>query len=134
MADAFQSLKSHCNIITMIDNSEEEDLQDEEDLLIQVAATAAIATGLYAVEHAQQFCDKRCYYDSALLGIAWVLELLIGHPEQIWKELSKHAFNALINTLKVSGCQPSKYVTLEEQLVIFLYTCVTGLLLIHICE
>ena len=36
----------------MVDNSEEEDLQDKEDL-IQGAATAAIAAGLCAVEHAQ---------------------------------------------------------------------------------
>ena len=49
----------------MIDNSEEEDLQDKEDL-IQGAATAAIAASLCAVEHAQWFCDKRCYYNSAL--------------------------------------------------------------------
>ena len=54
----------------MIDNGEEEDLQDKENLLIiQAAAAAAIAAGLCAMEHAQQFCDKRHYHDSALSGI-----------------------------------------------------------------
>ena len=53
----------------MIDNIEEEDLQDKEDLIIQAAAAAAIAAGLCAMEHAQQFCNKRHYHDSALPGI-----------------------------------------------------------------
>ena len=97
--------------------SEEEDFWDKEDLLIiQAAAAAAIAAGLCAMEHAQEFCNKRCYHDSAFSGMAWVLELLKGHPEWIWKELivNKHVFNAPINTFKASGCQPLKYVTLEE--------------------
>ena len=78
----------------------------------------------------------RHYHDSALSGGTWVLELLMGHPERIRKELGvhKHVFYALIHSLKAAGCQRSKYVTLEEQLAIFLYTCVTGLSLVHVCE
>jgi hypothetical protein len=117
------------------EEGDEEDL-DEEDLIIQAAATAAIAAGLSAIEYAQAYYDKRPYHDSVFPGIAWVLELLTGHPERIRKELGvhKHVFYALINTLKAAGCRRSKYVTLEEQLAIFLYTCVTGLSLVHVCE
>jgi len=109
---------------------------DEEDLIIQAATTAAIAAGLSAMEHAQAFYNKRHYHDSALSGVAWVLELLMGHPEHIRKELRvhKHVFYALINALKATGCRRSKYVMLEEQLAIFLYTCMTGLSLVHVCE
>jgi hypothetical protein len=110
------------------EDGDEEDL-DEEDFIIQAAATAAIAAGLSAIEHAQTFYDKMPYHDSALSGVAWVLELLAGHPKRIRKELGvrRHVFYALINTLKATGYQRSKYVTLEEQLAIFLYTCVTGI-------
>ena len=88
------------------EEGDEEDL-DEEDLVVQAAATAAIAAGLSAMEHAQAFYDKRRYHDSALSGIAWVLKLLMGHPERIRKELGvhKHVFYALIDTLKATGCR-----------------------------
>ena len=117
------------------EEGEEEDL-DEEELIIQVAATTAMAAGLSAMEYAQVHYNKRRYHDSALSGVAWVLELLAGHPEHIRKELGvhKHVFYSLISTLKAAGCQRSKYVTIEEQLAIFLYTCVTGLSLVHVCE
>ncbi|KIM73841.1 hypothetical protein PILCRDRAFT_30552, partial [Piloderma croceum F 1598] len=50
------------------------------------------------------------YHDSALSGVAWVLELLTGHPECIRKELGvhRHVFYAFINTLKTAGYQQSK--------------------------
>ena len=117
------------------EEDDEEDI-DEEDLVVQAAATAAIAGGLCAMEFSEPFYNKRRYHDSALSGIAWVLELLTGHPECIRKELGvhRHVFYALRNTLKAAGCRRSKYVTLEEQLAIFLYTCVTGLSLVHVCE
>jgi len=117
------------------EDGDEEDL-DEEDLIIQAAATATIAAGLSAIEHAQTFYDKMPYHDSALSGVAWVLELLGGHPKRIRKELGvhRHVFYALINTLKAAGYQRSKYVMLEEQLAIFLYTCMTGISLVHVCE
>ena len=53
------------------EEGEEEDL-DEEDLIIQAAATATIAASLSAMEYAQTYYNKRRYHDSALLGIAWV--------------------------------------------------------------
>ena len=88
------------------EDGDEEEL-DEEDLIIQAAATAAIAAGLSAIEHAQTFYDKTPYHDSALSGVALVLELLTGHPKCIRKELGvhRHVFYALINTLKAAGYQ-----------------------------
>ena len=73
---------------------------------------------------------------SALSGADWVCKLLNGHLECIHNELGvhKHVFHGLIEELKVVGHGPSQNVYLEEQLAIFLYTCVTGLSLHHVCE
>ena len=63
-------------------------------------------------------------------------KLLTGHPEGICNELGvhKHVFHGLIDELKLAGYGPSKYVYLEEQLSIFLYTCTTSLSFCHVCE
>jgi len=115
---------------------DEEEDGEEEDLIIQAAATAAISAALAAIDYSQTYYDKTPYHDSALSGAAWVCELLTGHPKRIRKELGvhKHVFRALIVALQEAGHTRSKFVTLEEQLAIFLYTCVTGLSLIHVCE
>ena len=44
----------------------------------------------------------------------------------------KHVFNALMLELVQIGHTDSKNITLEEQLAIFLYTCVTGLTVRHV--
>jgi hypothetical protein len=79
---------------------------------------------------------KEPYHTSILSGYAWVQELLHGHPEQIRTELGVHkeVFYALIRELQSMGHGNSKYVTLEEQLAIFLHTSVTGLSIHHIGE
>lgn len=73
---------------------------------------------------------------SILSGHGWVMELLTGHPEHIHCELGMHAhvFEQLILELHDLGHTNSKYVSLEEQLVIFLCCCVTGLSIRHIGE
>jgi hypothetical protein len=80
--------------------------------------------------------DKRAYHTSALTGHAWVLELLTGHPSRIQCELGvrHHVFEKLIEKLREMGHSDSRNVTLEEQLAIFLYTCVTGLTIRHVGE
>jgi hypothetical protein len=110
--------------------------EDEEDLVIQAAATAVIAAGLAAIDYAQTYYNKTPYHNSSLTGEGWVHELLEGHPERIRRSLGvrKHVFQALITSLQNAGYTPSKFVSLEEQLAIFLYTCVTGLSLGHVCE
>ena len=79
---------------------------------------------------------KEPYHTSLLSGYAWVQELLNGHPECIRTELGVHkeVFYALIEELQSMGHRDSKYVTLEEQLAIFLYTSVTGLTIHHVGE
>jgi hypothetical protein len=86
--------------------------------------------------YASPLYNKIPYHTSALTGADWVCELLNGHPKRICNELGvhKHVFHALIDELQLAGHGPSKHVYLEEQLAIFLYTCITGLSLCHVCE
>ena len=92
-----------------------------------VAAAMEVAKGLY---------DKEPYHTSLLSGHAWVLELRNGHPDRIRCELgvTHHVFDLLLSDLRGMGYKDSKHVTLEEQLAIFLYTCVTGLSIRHVGE
>ena len=71
-----------------------------------------------------------------LTGQMWVIELLAGHLEHIHTELGvhKHVFYAIIDELHELGHTDSKFVTLEEQLAIFLYCSVTGLTVRHLGE
>jgi hypothetical protein len=89
-----------------------------------------------AMELASSIYDKRAYHTSVLSGHAWVLELLNGHPDRIRCELgvSHHVFDLLLSDLRRMGYKDSRHVTLEEQLAIFLYTCVTGLSIRHVGE
>jgi len=117
------------------DSSDENDLK-EEDFIIEAAATTAISAAFAIIDYSQTYYDKTPYHDSTLTGAAWICELLNGHPKCIHKQLGvhKHIFQALILALQDAGYRRSKFVTLEEQLSIFLYTCVTGLSLVHVCE
>jgi hypothetical protein len=76
------------------------------------------------------------YHTSILTGEGWVMELLAGHPERIRCELGVHChvFLQLIQELRQLGHDRSKYVSLEEQLAIFLYISVTGLTIRHVGE
>jgi len=95
------------------------------------AFTTANTVTTAALIYADPLYNKLPYHTSALSGADWVPELLTGHPEQIRNELGvhKHVFRGLIDELKLAGYGPSKYVYLEEQLSIFLYTCTTGLIM-----
>ena len=65
------------------------------------------------------------------------MELLAGHPECIHCELEVHhfVFEAFILDLWEMGYDNSRHgVSLEEQLVIFLYASVTGLTVRHLGE
>jgi hypothetical protein len=79
---------------------------------------------------------KEPYHTSILSGYAWVQELLNGHPERIRTELGVHkeVFLALVEELRLMGHGDTRYVTLEEQLAIFLYMSVTGLSIRHTGE
>ena len=97
---------------------------------------AITALAAAALVYASPLYDKTPYHTSALSGEAWVLELINGHPERIRCELGVHlhVFRALIAYLQNIGHSNSRNVTLEEQLAIFLYKCVTGLSVRHVGE
>jgi hypothetical protein len=96
---------------------------------IILSATLAILNSVYELE-------PEPYHTSILSGEAWVLELLTGHPERIRCELGVHreVFVELISELRALGHCSSRFVSLEEQVAIFLYTCVTGLTVRHTGE
>ena len=96
---------------------------------IILSATLAILSSIY--DH-----EPEPYHTSILSGEAWVLELLTGHPERIRCELGVHrqVFADLILELRELGHCSSRFVSLEEQLAIFLYSCVTGLTVRHTGE
>ena len=80
--------------------------------------------------------DPIPYHTSLLTGEMWVQELLNGHLDRIRNELGvqKHVFCKLIDELVSHEFSSSRHVMLEEQLAIFLYTCVTGLTCTHVGE
>jgi hypothetical protein len=59
-----------------------------------------------------------------------------GHPDRIKTELGMrcHVFKNLAAVLATCGLKPSKHLSREEQLAIFLYGSVTGLAIRHIGE
>jgi len=70
------------------------------------------------------------YHMSILTGEAWVYELMYGHPDRIQHNFGVDCdvFNALLRVLHCNRFFMScNSVSVEEQLGIFLYTCVTGL-------
>jgi hypothetical protein len=96
---------------------------------IILAATAAVLESI-------QTKQPEPYHTSILTGDAWVMELLTGHPERIRCELGvhRHVFVELVNVLRQMGHSNSRFISLEEQLAIFLYMCVTGLTIRHVGE
>ena len=94
---------------------------------------AAIAI-ILATDEEQLAWLRLPYHTSVLTGEGWVMELLAGHPWHIHKELgvSHEVFIALIDELRHMGHADSKFVSLEEQVAIFLYASVTGLTVWHL--
>lgn len=95
-----------------------------------------ILTATLSILHSVYSKEPERYHTSVLTGEGWVLELLTGHPERIRCELGvhRHVFLELVAELRKLGHTNSKFVSLEEQLAIFLYTCVTGLTIRHTGE
>ena len=108
----------------------------QQQLIIHHASNA-IGFITASLGSAVQSVNRRVpYHTSSLSGEEWVRELLTGHPERIRCELGvhQHVFNALIADLRMRGHEDSTHVSLNEQLSIFLYICVTGLPLRHVGE
>jgi hypothetical protein len=73
---------------------------------------------------------RQVYHTSSLTEVGWVQELMLGHPDRIKTELGMR----LVSDLSDVGLDPLWHISLEEQVAIFLYTSVTGLLIQHVGE
>ena len=102
----------------------------------RIIMTMVVTVLAAATELISSLYDKQEYHTSVLSGHGWVTELLNGHPDRIRCELgvSRHVFDLLLSDLRRMDHKDSRHVTLEEQLAIFLYTCVTGLSIRHVGE
>jgi hypothetical protein len=121
----------------MLTSSDSDDEYEQCQLLmLQCVTLITCAADAAALSYGLPLYDKTPYHTSALTEADWVRELLNSHPEWIRSELGvhKHVFNGLIMALQQAGVHSSRHVFLEEQLAIFLYTCVTGLSLHHVSE
>ena len=80
--------------------------------------------------------EPKPYHTSILTGQGWIVELITGHPNCICCELGMCAnvFLQLVTEICALGHTNSWFVSLEEQLAIFLYTCVTDLTIRHVGE
>jgi hypothetical protein len=112
-----------------------EHIQHFHRLRMAAAMVAQLIVGI-VIAYMTPFLDKEPYHTSILSGHAWVQELVNGHPNRIKNELGmrKNVFRALVQELEACGLRDSKYILLDEQVAIFLYTCVTGLSSRHVAE
>ena len=80
--------------------------------------------------------NKIPYYTSIPSGEGWAQELIAGHPKCMKTELGiqPHVFVLLVKELYCAGMRRSKHLSLEEQLVVFLYMSVTGLSICHVAK
>ena len=109
----------------------------EAQCLAAAAAAFVINTVMFAAQiYAGSFYDKTPYHTSALTSGMWVEELRNGHPDHIKSELGMrlHVFVALVQALAAVGLKAAQYISLEQHVAIFPYTCVTGLSIHHIGE
>jgi len=81
--------------------------------------------GLFLILLQVSAISKQPYHTSSLSSEKWVLELLQGHPGHIHHEFGiyKDIFLKPIAELVDLGYSPLRYITLEKELAIFLYTC-----------
>ena len=100
-------------------------LQQQMAMIFNILATLVFPTIMRTINTLQRG-KRQPYHTSILSGEAWAQELLHGHPRCIHTELGveEPVFRELVIMLCNMG---HNNVTLEEQLAIFLYTCVTGL-------
>jgi len=104
--------------------------------VISLASEVVNIAGIAVNTYTTTYYNKQPYHTSILTGVGWVNKLLNGHPEQTRCELGMHChiFIILLQLLRNGGINDSKHITLEEQLAIFLYACVTGISVCHLAE
>ncbi len=80
---------------------QQQDEQLQQIILLAIETLSHIAYEL-VMDHLAPLYLRTPYHTSALSGIDWVQELLIGHPKRIWNELgiNWNTFIALINAIQ----------------------------------
>ena len=133
LADPDNPTTSSASSTTSDSSTEFDEFIDRRRIVVISMAHTIISA---AMEMISGLFDRQKYHTSVLSGHAWVQELLNGHPGRIRCELgvSHQVFDLLLSNLRGMGYKDSRHVTLEEQLAIFLYTCVTGLSTRHVGE
>ena len=111
-------------------------MADQRTIRIQMAHIFVHTLVAGAIAFAEPLYAKVAYHTSILSGEGWVLELLDGHPERMHTELGVRVpvFRQLVLELQEVSLGPSKHVSLEEKVAIFLYASVTGLSIRHLGE
>jgi hypothetical protein len=92
------------------------------------AVVAGLVSGMVAIQ-ARHNLYKTPMHTSILTGEGWIQELLTGHPARFRRSMgmSKHVFQRLVQELHVfARLCPTKYVSMNEQVAIFMYICVSG--------
>jgi hypothetical protein len=105
-------------------------------VVIIITIVVAQVTHLYHLLFLSR-TERIPYHTSILTGQAWVYELISGHPDRIRHNfgVDLQIFDELLAVLNRHGFVQSRNgVSVSEQLGIFLYTCVTGLLSHHVGE
>ena len=98
--------------------------------LIVAAAYLVNVVGIATTLYSTSFYWKQPYHTLKLTGAEWVQELILGHHDCIWMELGVqvHVFLALVQELHVTcHLKDGRDMSLNEEVAIFLYMCLTGL-------
>lgn len=94
------------------------------------ALLLASLAGALVVQSLVPHIVKTPMYNSCRTGKQYIQELLAGHPLRFYDEMgmTKHVFQKLKRELVTySNFKDTKYVTMDEQLGIFLRFCRTGM-------
>ncbi|XP_059671120.1 uncharacterized protein LOC132316664 [Cornus florida] len=91
------------------------DDDDEEEILVLIAAV---------YEYYYKHFDKQRCRDSMLQGEDYIFEVLNGHEDKCYENFRMYpnTFRALCRELKLLGLKDSTFLTVEEQVAIFLLT------------
>ncbi|KAL0957210.1 hypothetical protein HGRIS_014896 [Hohenbuehelia grisea] len=95
-----------------------------------VGLAVSYAASAVAAAVSSSYLDKIPMHTSSLTGLGWLNELLKGHPARFHHQMgmSKLVFRKLVHALEIKcGLSPSKHITSEEQVAIFLRIARTGL-------
>lgn len=115
------------------------ELERRRRLFVLLTILIAQVTYYYRILFLSPQSERIPHHTSILTGEGWMLELLSSHRDSDRMKISlgvgHDVFNALVQILAENGIQRSRRgISVEEQLGIFLHSCVTGLSSRHVGE